>query len=207
MSNLSKSLTLPEGLDLRLSMRKGPDDLQELFKIYEGRMLHYFEHMEPFLSNIEFKSVLDIGSGLAGIDALIANAFGIKEFHLMDGSSLGEKLNKYNDFVPEAWDDVARGEQFMRANVSDDVVIKTYHANADLTIPVDLIISLKSWAHHYPAYAYMDLAKRSLNPGGYIIVDIRNKTRGVEDFLEAGFKQHSIIDENANKCKRYVFTR
>lgn len=207
MNSLPQDLIFPNDLDARLSMRKPFKDSDEAFKKHKGRMLKYFQHLHPLLSKIQFNSVLDIGSGLAGIDVLIANAFGTKEFHLMDGSGVGDKLNKYNDFATDAWDDVARGEKLMRANVSDDVVIKTYHANRDLTIPVDLIISLKSWAHHYPAYTYMDLAKRSLNPGGHIIVDIRGKTKGVQDFLDAGFTVHSVVDGTSKKCKRYVFTR
>ena len=201
-------LRFPEGFQTSLVANKSFKDSEVAVAQHKESLSRQFESLIPYLSSICFNSVLDIGCGLAGIDALIANTYKTKTFHLLDGSGAREKLNGFSVVTPEPWDDVSRGVRFMRDNVDDDVAIIPHHPD---TLPkcgvVDLILSLRSWGHHYPIHTYLNLAKRSLSLGGHLVLDIRKGTDGYDQLISNGFRYARQIPDTSEKCTRLAFVR
>jgi len=158
----------------------------------------------------EFKSdrSLDIGCGLAVIDVFLARISKVSTIRLMDGE---KNIPRITGIKPStlAWADVGIGTDIVKRNVKGGAVVYRHTADPHpaAPIPVDLIISTRSWAHHYAASTYMDLARKSLSYGNPVIVDIRNGTSGMQDFLDAGFEYHKTLPDRSKKCTRMVFIR
>ena len=129
---------------------------------YLDRITRDFEAIEPWLP-AKVSSVLDIGCGLAGVNVLIAKATGCKKINLIDGDGTGPRKMGFVENTPP-WFDVNIGAEFVRKNTSG-VAVKAFH-QSEKSIPCDLLISLKSWAHHYSAETYMALAVASLRKKG-----------------------------------------
>lgn len=121
------------------------------------------------------KSLLDIGCGLGLVDVFFARA-GTKEIHLMDGDGSIPMDPEYSDEC-RAWNDVRVAADIVKANSPEDTKVFPHFEDPNLDIKVDMIISFKSWGTHYPVSKYADLAKRCLNPGGFVVLDLRKGER------------------------------
>ena len=161
-----------------------------------------YDEIAPWLPP-QFDSILDIGCGGAWVDIFIAIKHGLKAVHLMDGETVGEKRNGFHD-AGLPWWSVEPGAARVRARTKAQVF--THKPDPSLTIPVDVVMSLKSWAHHYPASHYLPLAQRSLSPGGLLIVDIRRDTDGERTIADGGFQKIGSR-EHGDKCQRVVYGR
>ena len=144
-----------------------------------------YEEIAPHLPE-RFDSILDIGCGPAWVNVWIANERGLKTVHLMDGEREGQPKTHGYHRATYPWWTVHAGAKRVRERTRAEV--KTHAPDPTLIIPVDVIISLKSWCHHYPAEHYLNLARRSLKIGGRLIVDIRNGTDGLEVLNDNGFR-------------------
>jgi SAM-dependent methyltransferase len=154
----------------------------------------------------EYRSVLDIGSGLGGVDILIGNETNIRTINIMDGDGTVEKTSSYRDDT-SAWCDRKIAWDLISRNVPFECIVKDYPPDSSLTIPVDLVISLKSWGHHYPVAVYLPLVERSLAPGGRVIMDIRHRRgNGLQYMQDHGFQRIGATYETP-KCLRMVFER
>ena len=136
-----------------------------------------FSHLLP----AKARRVLDIGCGMAGIDALLSEHYGHDvDLYLADRQGESPKIrlgfsraaSHYHDFV-SALDllsaNAVRIDQVHPINVDQDKFPSE---------PFDVVISLLSWGFHYPIDDY---APR-IASGGVIIADIRMGTNG-EDLL------------------------
>lgn len=174
------------------SMKTAPEE-------YRERAWRDYETMAKWLPP-GVRSILDIGCGLAGVDVFLAVATGATDINLMDGDGTAPRKMGFVDGT-KAWSNVRDGAELFRANLPG-VRVSCRKLDA-VNVPCDLLISLKSWAHHYPASTYMGLAVKSLRKGGRIIVDIRTGTDGLKDFEAAGFAPLGVCHETV-KAKRYV---
>lgn len=164
-----------------------------------------FKSIKSIIEDIKPSSVMDIGSGFAVIDVFICRYSPIKQVHLIDGDGT-PRLNKvafHED--TQAWNDVNIGVEIVRANVSNDVKITGHYADpVNISVKVDLVISCRSWGHHYPISIYADTVKRCLNLNGYVITDVRNNTNGLEQLEAIGFEVIQQIQDPSLKCKRWL---
>jgi SAM-dependent methyltransferase len=153
------------------------------------------------------RRLLDIGCGFGLIDIHIAGACpALEEIHLVDGDGSAPSGSSFRtDQV--AWSDVRMAGALVRANVSDRVRVHEYFAGPGLALGCvfDLVISTRSWGHHYPARIYADLVKEHLAPDGIVIMDIRRKSNGLEEMKAAGFRIVGQIPDHSHKCYRWVF--
>lgn len=158
-------------------------------------------------------SILDIGCGCAIYDALLAQ-HGVKKFILIDGDGSRHPRKKYGG-IDRPWGNVNMGVAYMTrhapgAHVSAialNSVDQVRGMNEKFKADVDLVLSIRSWCHHYPAETYAKLAWRSLKYGGRLIVDIR-KGRGNFEYLVAhGFELPEQIPSHSTKCDRWMFKR
>lgn len=169
------------------------------------RVAEEFDALKPWLPKAA-DGFLDIGCGLACIDVLIARHYGPLFVHVMDGNGAIENRQMGFNASTKAWANVEVAADLLRANLSADYVVVDHVADERATIAADLIVSLKSWGHHYPVSVYLPLAMRSLRKGARIILDIRRKTNGRKLLENAGFTMLGKVQENA-KCERLVFQR
>jgi len=169
---------------------------------FEAKITRDFNVIEEWLP-ARMSSILDIGCGMGGIDILIQNSRSVRRIYLIDGDGTGEKRNGF-DHEMKPWNDVKEAKQFVAGNVSNCTVYDKMPAR----FLVDLIISLKSWGHHYPVDTYLSLAKRSLRSTGRIILDIRriHKEVGLRSMSSGGFQLISCIYET-EKSERMMFER
>jgi SAM-dependent methyltransferase len=146
-------------------------------------------------------ALLDIGCGLALIDVHIARRWPHVRVHLLDGDGTAAQDRGFKPTM-SAWGDVSAGAAMMRANAPLSPVI--IHAPGRFHVPVDLIISSRSWGHHYPISVYADSVLRSLNPGGLLVLDIRTGTPGLSQLAALGFEVVCRIPDPSEKCARFA---
>jgi len=161
--------------------------------------------MQPFLPE-RLKQIgagiLDIGCGLAGIDAALKTVYKRASLHLMDGTGEGANKVGYRPAL-DVYNDMDATRELLAANGVK--TFKAHEPDPDAEIaPVDLILSLYSWGHHYPVSVYLDLAKRTLKPGGRIILDLRIGQGGKAE-MEKHFKFVAVCQ--THKSERCVFEK
>jgi len=169
-----------------------------------------FEELVTWLPASDGGGVLDIGCGLAAIDVMLARALLLRSIHLLDGEAdRPQERVKFRPGGTQAWNDVRIGGLLVSENLppaEEPATVNTYTDPAKIFINVGLVISLKSWCHHYPASTYLPLVRRSLARGGVLIVDIRKGTSGREELEAAGFEWRGRAG-GTEKCDRYIFYR
>lgn len=167
-----------------------------------------FERLLPVLEDLGAapRSILDIGCGLAITDVFLVRAFEVRTLYLLDGD--GTISKEQVGFKPDQqpWNDVAIGAAMVRANVQLDCDVFEVRP-APFEMPADLIVSFRSWGHHYPVSIYIESVKRSLNPGGAVVLDIRQGTDGHAAMIDAGFQMVAQVPDTSIKCGRLVFKR
>lgn len=154
---------------------------------YCKRVADTFAQIQPFLPAAA-STVLDVGCGMGGLGLVLAKHYGEDtQLLLLDGQEYmppGEHRPKsYRAFDPKCrpWNDAGPvAVKFHALEVTAASVV----ANPRATYPTDVIVSTRSWGHHYPATVYSELALRSLRPGGVICLEIRNKSDGREHMDE-----------------------
>ena len=155
-------------------------------------------------------SVLDIGCGLAGIDAYLYERYGAPALNLLDGTGqvedVGQRIN-YHDEGMRPFNDMLAARELLTANGVDPKDIHEWPVgHSGDAIPCDLCVSLLSWGWHYPVGAYLDLAWWSVAEGGRLILDVRSG-QGGEDALEGrGFKRLGVVRQT-NKGARLCWER
>jgi len=166
------------------------------------------EHIRPILDEYKPGSMLDIGCASGVHSVVIARYCRVKYLALMDGDGSGEIFHDYREGAL-AWNNVADAKAF--ADIHLDCPVEAFVQNPDLTIPVDLITSFKSWGTHYPVSEYIPLAQRSLRSGGLIITDFRpddepfNEIQA-KDFVDAGFRLVDRLGKSGNR-RKHVFVK
>jgi len=122
------------------------------------------------------RTLLDIGCGLGMAAIVLAVRFNLDAIHLLDGDGSGDIFHDYRAGAAP-WNDVRLAGALARANLPPACAVIEHPSDPDLTIPVDVIVSFKSWGTHYPISTYLPLAARSLKPGGLIAVDLHPSDR------------------------------
>lgn len=175
-----------------------------------------FEALRPFLDLLcgdgGPRFLLDIGCGLGLIDVHIANHCpAVTDIHLIDGDGSSPSISGFHPRM-QAWSDVRMAAAIVRANVRPDIRVVPYLAATVsagayfiLGTQFDLVISARSWGHHYPISTYSQIVRRFLRPGGFVITDIRNKSDGLDEMQRAGFECVGQIPDPSLKCKRWIF--
>ncbi len=148
---------------------------------------HEYEDIKPWLPK-QCGRVLDIGCGVAGIDALLHRHYGD------DGHLVFELLDKTDTERKVYYGFRERGAFYNSLNVAEELLtgngvprqnIRAMEVGADGRIDaepgLDLVISLISWGYHYAVGTYLSQVVRLLRPGGCLIMDVRKGTDGLEE--------------------------
>ena len=131
--------------------------------------------MRPWLPE-EAHRILDVGSGLAAIDARLNQVYPEADFYLLDKTAVvdvGYGMETEQEFYTSqitaqrllAWGGIDLG----RVHVMEATQNYTVDASE-----FDLVVSLFSWGWHYPIGAYAEAVGAATVPSAILIVDIRN---------------------------------
>lgn len=157
---------------------------------------------------IPLKSVLDIGAGRGDIDVYLAQRGDVKHIHLVDGDGTGEHVSGYSSRPTVPWRDVMTGVDFVTPRVPKDVKVTWSHPHTPWVDNFDLVVSLKSWGHHYPLSTYLDRVI-AVQPK-LILLDLRTRKGvcgdGIKQLRKVGFREVARVDETP-RCARYLFKR
>jgi hypothetical protein len=185
-------------------------DRRQWHQLYERDLLRTYAEIRPHLPKLCW-GLLDIGSGLGGIDVLIGRHYeqrdGCRPYtHLLDGIDdppvmrlhretfnsmrVARDFQTKNGLPAERFGFFGTREQFYRR-------------------PYDLVVSFGSWCFHYPPSVYLrELTKGGgLHEGTILIVDMRRgKPDWMAEFWDAGFKLIEVVRTSA-KLDRIVWSR
>lgn len=159
-------------------------------QVQVNRTMKMVEQMWSVVTNANPTSLLDIGCGLAIADAIFSRYFNLKEIHLLDGDGTAPRSDGWHPEGMAAWTDVNMAAQIVRMNGSRRTTVYPHVARPDFkpAFKVDMVMSLKSWGHHYPIPIYRDLAAQVCNPGGLLILDCWDQEQASKELEIAGFR-------------------
>ena len=179
---------------------------KQVAQCYFDDMLGKFGLIEPVLAKRNVRKVLDIGAGLAGINAVINERFqhnGPIDFYLLDKDMISSRIYYFFEEDGAAYNSFDITRSFLIANGIESqhlhfIDINREHFPSD--IGFDVVISLISWGFHYPVDVYVDHVYEALIPGGVLIMDIRRNTDGLET-LRSRFNSIEILEQETKYIK------
>lgn len=134
-------------------------------------------------------TVMDIGCGLAGPDLALFEIRPELSFLLVDRDEFDDRPHYGFTEDASAYNSLSQTKDFLVANglpaervATVDVTTAGFPEDAR----VDAVISIMSWGFHYPLGTYLSQVHSVLQPGGVVVVDVRDGTEG-EDELKAAF--------------------
>jgi len=147
----------------------------------------------------EASNILDIGSGVAGIDIFFNEHYQKSvKIHLLDKTALDTEV--FYNFNPKTayYNSLEIAKKMLVVNNVPEENIYLHSAEnpseAFIDIKYDLITSFISWGFHYPVSTYIDSVHQSLSTGGALIIDIRKGTTGLKE-IQDRFSKTTVITE------------
>jgi SAM-dependent methyltransferase len=187
-----------------LSVQVGElDGLKAVRYVWEGAYeRNLMARMDNILTHLprDCRSVLDIGSGLGGIDVLLYRWYERQtKITLLDGGAFAPSVKNHN--VPFNSKKVAL--EFLQDNgVRSDDMSFMEHDNLKPQ-PFDLIVSFRAWCFHIAPRVYLDFVLRCAHENTVIIIDLRKEQTWIDELSEK-FKGRVI--EIGEKFDRWVLT-
>lgn len=190
------NLVVPEQcIDL---LREQRTHYTDVAKQYGEELARTFESFRDYLPPAA-DSILDIGSGMAGIDVFLGRHYPGATLHLLDKQGVSDRINAgFNVCSDEFahYNDFGSALGLLEANgIGNDIICHDMHRQQFPTEQFDVVVSLLSWGFHYPISTY---APRSR---GVMVVDVRKGTDGEDALREYG--RVTIVHE-ARKYRRVV---
>ena len=174
---------------------------------YRSDLVDQLVPLFELLRNRQLRWILDIGCGLAGMTAALVKLFDVHTVHLLDGdpNELGEQ---HGGFGPagKPWNSVKDGLGTLHLN-APLLDTRVHYPGEWIDEQVDLIMSLKSWCHHYPVGEYLFQVGHWLRPGGLLVVDVREGTDGLGVLERSGFKTVGTLERVPGKRVRIAFEK
>jgi hypothetical protein len=129
-----------------------------------------FRCVEPFLP-LRCRSILDIGSGLGGIDVLLNEHYGGDcQVTLFDGVRDLPEVTLHSS----TFNSMEVAKHFLLVNgVSHFDFLDANDPKTEVSRRYDLIVSFKSWCFHIEVDRYLPLVRSACDAGTRLIVDIR----------------------------------
>jgi hypothetical protein len=178
-----------------------------------NRMLwenHYRHHLQETFASIErfipkpCNTILDIGSGMGGINIPIVNKTRAK-LYLLDGDDCPpEHINAHTPFnnMAVAIDFLKRNGIYTSGFFTPLLEFEGYEEPREF----DLVTSFAAWGFHIPPQQYMRFVREKLRMHGRLILDVRaTRIDWIMDFED----EFSMIEWIAvtPKITRYVYEK
>lgn len=170
-------------------------DFQAWKTAYEQSLLRIFMSIKRVLPE-KCSSVLDVGSGLGGIDVLLARHYGQLDVCLLDGIDCKAEVHKHR-------------EPFNNAAVAMDFQRKNGNHSVECCFPTppartfDLIVSFAAWCFHIAPEVYIDAVKAAMHADTVLILDVRKRSDWCEA-LTSAFGRPAFL-EQGEKYLRLAF--
>jgi len=176
-------------------------------KAYRSDLETTYNEIRPFLPAACW-GLLDIGSGLGGIDVLLSRHYaqvqGRPPFvNLLDGEADAPVMRVHR----ETFNDMRVARNFLTANGIKPEHFDYYTPTAfNLPKPYDLVVSFGSWCFHYPPDVYLPLllSGGGLHADSVLIVDVRNEALEYAQQLSERMRIAGVIRQ-ARKYTRLAY--
>lgn len=178
---------------------------------YEIDLQRTFESIRPYLP-VSCWGVLDIGSGLGGIDVLLYRHYapltnGRGPFvNLLDGEDNAPQMRLHR----ETFNSMAVARDFLTKNgVPGERFGYVRTREKFVQKPYDLVVSFGSWCFHYPPEVYLPLllGGGGLHVDSIIVVDLRrDRPLWERQLFGAGLRPIAVVREET-KYRRIVFAK
>lgn len=166
---------------------------------YGEELARTFETFRDYLPET-VENILDVGSGMAGIDVLLGRRYPGAALHLLDKSGVSPRINagfnnRAEDFAH--YNDFDAATELLSANgIQNPVVCHDMHRDQFPDQVFDVVVSLLSWGFHYPIPTYAPRCR------GIMVVDVRKGTDGESQLAEYG--DVTIVHEARKFCSVVV---
>ncbi len=185
------------------------DDRAAWEAAYNQSLENTINTITPFLPD-NCGEILDVGSGLGGIDTLIA-----RRNFLRHGVYSGVTLLDGENDLPEVslhsktFNHMAVAERFQNVNGVTDfryVAPELNHGKGIMPAYYDLIVSFGAWCFHFPPSLYLNYVISHCKKGTVLILDVRNNKPEWLMHLQAALGPSTVIRESAKFTKhRFVY--
>lgn len=163
---------------------------------YEASLQKLFDNIRPHLPE-DCGSILDIGSGLGGVDILLARHFGGATVGLLDGTDCPPHTHAAN--LP--FSNAAVAMDFHAKN--DSKFVSCYWPAPPPAEHFDLVVSFAAYAFHIAPFEYLGMLLNVVRPHTVMVFDVRKKKEFLAPLVTAFGKPQVIFD--AAKFVRCVF--
>jgi len=170
---------------------------EEIFNCYMKDVEQDYNDIYKFLDQTQ--RLVDLGSGMGGIDLVIKQHHPHIDIALLDGEEVepGEHYGYKENLKFYSNNTVAK-----KFFIDNKLTVKFYTANDNLVLACDTLISLNSWGFHYPINRYLKFVKN--NQPKIIILDIRFGRQNLQDLEDLGYQYHSTLRTWDSKKSRVV---
>jgi len=154
-----------------------------------------YETIKNFLPSNAL-NILDIGCGLAILDIFLAQNYEKPNFFLIDKNKVDLKIKYGFSKNYESYNNLNETKKILLANniLDEQIFLKNAEEKIDINKKMDLVLSIKSMAFHYPLENYLDLLKRVCTKNTEFIFDISTE-RYQLDSLSQYFEKINVIYE------------
>jgi hypothetical protein len=167
-------------------------------KEYNSDMVSEYQSLKEALPETT-ENILDIGSGIAGLDVQISSHYNNEiQIFLLDKSTIDEDLHYGFEKIGSFYNSLLLSKKVLVDNgiLESNVFLQEATVDNKITFnkKFDLIISIISWGFHYPVETYLDEVFDNLKLGGTLILDVRKDSNGLE-LLKIKFGNHMILGD------------
>ena len=154
-----------------------------------------YETIKNFLPS-NASNILDIGCGLAILDIFLAQNYEKPNFFLIDKNKVDLKIKYGFSKNYESYNNLNETKKILLANniLDEQIFLNNAEEKIDINKKMDLVLSIKSMAFHYPLENYLDLLKRVCTKNTEFIFDISTE-RYQLDSLSQYFEKINVIYE------------
>jgi SAM-dependent methyltransferase len=174
---------------------------ERIKRYYASDIDREFASIREFLPS-DCTSILDIGCGVAGIDALLYRHFADSrpDVFLLDKTQVEDSVFYGFKRTGAFYNSLETARTMLVNNGVPTDRVHLVEATPDNAInvetPVDLVVSLISWGFHYPVDTYLHRVHELMNDHARLILDVRKDTGGHEA-LTRTFGQIEVIADEA----------
>jgi SAM-dependent methyltransferase len=181
-------------------------DRERWLAAYENDLQQTYEGLLKHLPDPCW-GILDIGSGLGGIDILLTRHYEPDPpyIHLLDGEDDEPRMKLHR----QTFNSMRVARSFLVANgVRSDRISYFTTATEVLPRPYDLVLSLGSWCFHFPPDTYLPLllSGGGLHMESVLIMDVRTGIPEYAEQIAQSLERVAVIKEAA-KYTRAVYRR
>lgn len=157
-----------------------------------------YETIKNFLP-LNASNILDIGCGLAILDIFLAQRYGKPNLFLIDKNKVDLKIKYGFSKKSESYNNLNETKKILLANniLDEQIFLKNAEERIDINKKMDLVLSIKSMAFHYPLENYLNLLKMVCTKNTEFIFDISTERYQLDSLSEYFEKIDVIYEEDS----------